>query len=100
MLEFDCADRRALGKILSNAYKFIEGEGYVKIAVSDIPSPDGCQNVSAKKNSLTQMCRTKRVSIEITDNGVGMDEAFVRDHLGEPWAKQDPFTTGSGEFLL
>jgi hypothetical protein len=25
-----------------------------------------------------------------------MNEAFVRDHLGEPWAKQDPFTTGSG----
>lgn len=42
------------------------------------------------------MCQSRRISIEIKDNGIGMNESFVRDHLGEPWAKQDPFTTGSG----
>ena len=42
------------------------------------------------------MCRTRRIQIEVTDNGPGMDSKFVRDHLGEPWAKQDAFTTGSG----
>jgi CheY-like chemotaxis protein len=42
------------------------------------------------------MCQSRRISIEIKDNGLGMNESFVRDHLGEPWAKQDPFTTGSG----
>ena len=41
---------RALGKILSNAYKFIEGEGCVTVTVKDAPGclpPQGCEDVSA-----------------------------------------------------
>jgi signal transduction histidine kinase len=40
--------RRALSKILSNAYKFIEGHGCVEIYVDDVPSllpPEGCEDV-------------------------------------------------------
>lgn len=44
--------RRALGKILSNAYKFIEGnEGCVEIYVDDVPDllpPEGCEDVSGR----------------------------------------------------
>jgi len=39
---------------------------------------------------------TKRIKIVITDNGKGMDSTFVRDKLGEPWAKEDNYATGSG----
>jgi hypothetical protein len=41
--------RRALSKILSNAYKFIEGEGCVQIFVDDVEDllpPVGCEDVS------------------------------------------------------
>ena len=41
--------RRALSKILSNAYKFIEGEGCVQITVDDVEDllpPVGCEDVS------------------------------------------------------
>jgi hypothetical protein len=43
-----------------------------------------------------QISRSKQISIEIKDNGPGMDEMFVREQLSEPWTKQDPFTTSSG----
>lgn len=41
--------RRAMAKILSNAYKFIEGEGCVEIYVDDVPDllpPEGCEDAS------------------------------------------------------
>ena len=84
--------RRALGKILSNAYKFIEGDGCVEIYVDAVEEecPTGCE----------ELALSRKVSIEIKDNGRGMDQAFVRDSLGEPWAKEDPYTTGSGESNL
>ncbi|ORY25636.1 hypothetical protein BCR39DRAFT_600069 [Naematelia encephala] len=82
--------RKALSKILSNAYKFIDGqEGCVSIYVDDVLGlmpPEGYEDLSSQK----------RISIKIIDNGHGMDAAFVRDKLGEPWAKEDPYATGSG----
>jgi nitrogen fixation/metabolism regulation signal transduction histidine kinase len=44
-----------------------------------------------------QLALTKRIKIIITDNGKGMDASFVREKLGEPWAKEDPYATGSGK---
>lgn len=58
----------------------------VKDAMGAAP-PKGCEGV----------CMTRRLAIEITDTGVGMSKNFVTTQLGEPWAKEDPFTTGSGE---
>ena len=80
--------RRALSKILANAYKFIEGDGCVEIYLNDIEEecPNGCE----------ELALSKKVSIEIKDNGRGMDLSFVRDKLGEPWAKEDQYATGSG----
>lgn len=81
--------RRALAKVLSNAYKFIEHDGCVEIYVDDVPGtlpPEGCQDLSMNK----------RISIKIVDSGRGMLPSFVRDKLGEPWAKEDQFATGSG----
>lgn len=81
--------RKALSKILSNAYKFIESQGCVEIYVDDVAyrrPPEGCEDLSL----------TKMISIMIVDSGKGMEDAFVRDKLGEPWAKEDPFATGSG----
>lgn len=75
-----------IAKLLSNAYKFIDGEGCVEIKVSNPITLKGCQGA----------CLSTKAIIEISDNGPGMDAKFVRDHLGEPWAKQDAFTTGSG----
>ncbi|KAK4685195.1 hypothetical protein P7C73_g4960, partial [Tremellales sp. Uapishka_1] len=83
------AIRKALAKILANAYKFIEGEGCVEIYVDDVPSllpPEGYEDISLMK----------RISIRISDSGRGMEPKFVRDKLGEPWAKEDPYATGSG----
>jgi signal transduction histidine kinase len=81
--------RKAISKILSNAYKFIESQGCVEIYVDDVVyrrPPEGCEDLSL----------TKMISIIIVDSGKGMDDDFVRDKLGEPWAKEDPFATGSG----
>jgi len=81
--------RKALSKILSNAYKFIDSQGCVEIYVDDVAyrrPPEGCEDLSL----------TKMVSIVIVDSGKGMDDDFVKDKLGEPWAKEDPFATGSG----
>lgn len=82
-------DDSALLKILSNAYKFINGDGYVQITVDDIPSllpPAGYDD----------MATSKRVSIKIEDSGKGMDASFLETRLFEPFAKEDPFTPGSG----
>ena len=38
----------------------------------------------------------KTVSVRILDTGRGMDEDFLLNRLGEPWAKGDSFVTGSG----
>jgi signal transduction histidine kinase len=81
--------RKALSKILSNAYKFIESQGCVEIYVDDVAyrrPPEGCEDLSL----------TKMISIVIVDSGKGMDDDFVKEKLGEPWAKEDPFATGSG----
>lgn len=79
----------ALTKILSNSYKFIDGEGCVEIKLSNLAGQETLEN-------CRNVCSSRKVMIEIRDNGPGMDAKFVRDHLGEPWAKQDAFTTGSG----
>ncbi|RXK36776.1 hypothetical protein M231_05937 [Tremella mesenterica] len=81
--------RRALSKLLTNAYKFIEGAGCVEIYVdyvNNCETPEGYEELSATKN----------IGIKIVDTGRGMDEEFVRQKLGEPWAKEDSFATGSG----
>ena len=81
--------RKALSKILSNAYKFIESQGCVEIYVDDVAyrrPPEGCEDLA-----LTNM-----ISIMIVDSGRGMEDTFVKEKLGEPWAKEDPFATGSG----
>ncbi|WWD04951.1 hypothetical protein V865_003022 [Kwoniella europaea PYCC6329] len=81
--------RRALAKILANAYKFIEIDGCVEIYVDDVVDllpPEGCEDIAL----------TKPISITIKDDGRGMDQAFVNDKLGEPWAKEDRYATGSG----
>ncbi|WWD18560.1 hypothetical protein CI109_103013 [Kwoniella shandongensis] len=78
----------ALSKILANAYKFLDDEGCVEITVDDVPDllpPEGCEDIAL----------TKIVSIVIRDNGKGMDRSFVHDKLGEPWAKEDRYATGS-----
>ena len=81
--------RKCIAKILSNAYKFIESQGCVEIYVDDVAfrrPPEGCEDLSL----------TKMISIVIVDSGKGMDDDFVKEKLGEPWAKEDPFATGSG----
>ncbi|WVF68925.1 hypothetical protein IAT40_003699 [Kwoniella sp. CBS 6097] len=81
--------RRALSKVLANAYKFIDDHGCVEIYVDDVPDllpPEGCEDISL----------TRLISIIIKDNGRGMDQTFVKEKLGEPWAKEDRYATGSG----
>ncbi|WWC70842.1 uncharacterized protein I206_104794 [Kwoniella pini CBS 10737] len=81
--------RRALTKILANAYKFINNEGCVEIYVDDVVDllpPEGCEDIAL----------TRLISIIIKDDGRGMDPAFVNDKLGQPWAKEDSYITGSG----
>ncbi|WWC62667.1 uncharacterized protein I303_105264 [Kwoniella dejecticola CBS 10117] len=81
--------RRALTKVLSNAYKFIETDGCVEIYVDDVIDllpPEGCEDIAL----------TKAVSITIKDDGKGMGQAFVNEKLGQPWAKEDRYVTGSG----
>ncbi|WRT67849.1 uncharacterized protein IL334_004823 [Kwoniella shivajii] len=81
--------RRALIKVVGNAYKFIDAEGLVEIYVDDVVDllpPEGCEDIAL----------TKAVSITIKDDGKGMHQAFVNDKLGEPWAKEDRYATGSG----
>lgn len=81
--------RRALGRLISNAYRYIDGPGCVEIYVDDIEGhlpPEGCVDLS----------NTRRVAIHIVDNGRGMSLDFVDNKLGEPWAKEDLFATGSG----
>ncbi|CAK9784213.1 hypothetical protein CC85DRAFT_281759 [Cutaneotrichosporon oleaginosum] len=81
--------RRALGRLISNAYRYIDGPGCVEIYVDDIEGylpPEGCEDLS----------NTRRVAITIVDNGRGMSLDFVDNKLGEPWAKEDLFATGSG----
>lgn len=83
------AFRRAMVKLLSNAYKFIDDVGCVEIYVDyvgDFKPPEDCEEVSAMKT----------VSVRILDTGRGMDEDFLLNKLGEPWAKGDTFVTGSG----
>ncbi|WWC88463.1 uncharacterized protein L201_003374 [Kwoniella dendrophila CBS 6074] len=81
--------RKALQKILSNAFKFIDDYGCVEIYLDDVVDllpPEGCEDLAL----------TKLISITIKDDGRGMDQAFVNDKLGEPWAKEDRYATGSG----
>lgn len=81
--------RRALGRLISNAYRYIDGPGCVEIYVDDIEGylpPEGCEDLSSMR----------RVAIHIVDNGRGMSLDFVDNKLGEPWAKEDLFATGSG----
>ena len=68
--------RRALSKILSNAYKFIEWQGCVEIYVNDVPGllpPEGCEYVSARLGVICakvfQLAASQRISIKIIDNG-------------------------------
>ena len=81
--------KASLAKIIANAYKAITGTGCVEISLS-------CDSEEAESESPRNMQSTSMVRISIKDDGVGMDEAFVRDELGEPWAKEDPNATGSG----
>ncbi|BEI96246.1 hypothetical protein CcaverHIS631_0111950 [Cutaneotrichosporon cavernicola] len=81
--------RRALGRLIANAYRYVDGPGCVEIYVDDVEGylpPEGCEDLS----------NTRRVSINIVDNGRGMSLDFVDNKLGEPWAKEDLFATGSG----
>ncbi|WOO77936.1 Response regulator mcs4 [Vanrija pseudolonga] len=81
--------RKALSKILSNAYRYIESEGCVQIYVDDVKGflpPEGCEDLAT----------TRRVAITVVDNGRGMAAEFIREKLGEPWAKEDLYATGSG----
>lgn len=81
--------RRALARVIHNAYRFIDGPGCVEIYVDDVKSmlpPEGCE----------ELATTRRISITVADNGRGMSPEFVRDKLGEPWAKEDLYATGSG----
>ncbi|KAL1408538.1 hypothetical protein Q8F55_005350 [Vanrija albida] len=81
--------RKALSKVLSNAYRYIESEGCVEIYVDDVKGflpPEGCEDLAT----------TRRVAITVVDNGRGMAAEFIREKLGEPWAKEDLYATGSG----
>ncbi|WVW84762.1 hypothetical protein I302_106797 [Kwoniella bestiolae CBS 10118] len=81
--------RRALGKVLGHAYKFIDSDGCVEIYIDDVVDllpPEDCEEIAM----------TKFVSITIKDDGRGMHQAFVNDKLGEPWAKENQHATGSG----
>lgn len=81
--------RRALSRVIHNAYRYIESQGCVEIYIDDVKCmlpPEGCEDLGA----------TRKVSIKVVDNGRGMSVDFVRDKLGEPWAKEDLYATGSG----
>lgn len=81
--------RRALGRLINNAYRFIDGPGCVEIYVDDVKDmlpPEGYEDLS----------NTRRIAIHIIDNGRGMALDFVDNKLGEPWAKEDLYATGSG----
>lgn len=81
--------RRALGRLINNAYRFIDGPGCVEIYVDDVKSmlpPEGYEDLS----------NTRRIAIHVIDNGRGMTHEFVNQKLGEPWAKEDLYATGSG----
>lgn len=38
-------------------------------------------------------------SVQLSSKDQGMEAAFVQGKLGEPWAKEDPYATGSGTLL-
>lgn len=82
--------RRALQRILANAYRYLDDGGCVEIYLDDVHSllpPEGCEVLQPA---------VRRVSLKIIDSGRGMSTDFVKERLGEPWAKEDPYATGSG----
>lgn len=82
--------RRALQRILANAYRYLDVGGCVEVYLDDVHSllpPEGCEVLQPSE---------RRVSLKIIDSGRGMSTDFVKERLGEPWAKEDPYATGSG----
>jgi CheY-like chemotaxis protein len=87
--DYGGALRRALARVIHNAYRYIDTRGCVQITVDNVKSmlpPEGCERLAS----------TRRIVITVTDNGHGMSQDFVREKLGEPWAKEDLYATGSG----
>jgi len=87
--DYGGALRRALARVIHNAYRYIDVQGCVEITVDDVKSalpPEGCERLAP----------TRRIFITVADNGRGMSQDFVREKLGEPWAKEDLYATGSG----
>ncbi|WVF69066.1 hypothetical protein IAT40_003840 [Kwoniella sp. CBS 6097] len=80
---------RSLGKIVHNAIKFTD-RGHVHITVQDISRdvvlPAGYDN----------SIKISTVSIDIKDTGKGMSTEFLDKEVLRPFAKEDPFTSGSG----
>ena len=67
--------RQVLTNLLSNAVKFTD-EGEVRVAVTTCPASDG----------------STRIRFEVTDTGIGIDEARLA-HLWEPFVQADDSTT-------
>ncbi|ODN74183.1 hypothetical protein L202_07633 [Cryptococcus amylolentus CBS 6039] len=80
---------RALGKIVHNAVKFTE-KGHVHITVQDL------SREVALPTGYDNSMRESTISIDVKDSGVGMSAAFLEKEILQPFAKENPFTTGSG----
>ncbi|WVQ84282.1 hypothetical protein IAT38_006434 [Cryptococcus sp. DSM 104549] len=80
---------RALGKIIHNAVKFTD-HGHIHITVQDV-SRDVVMT-AGYDNSI----KISTVSIDIKDTGRGMSAEFLDQEVLRFFAKEDPFTTGSG----
>ncbi|WVR06694.1 hypothetical protein IAU60_003726 [Kwoniella sp. DSM 27419] len=80
---------RALGKIIHNAVKFTE-KGHIHITMQDVSRdvvlPAGYDN----------SIKLSTVSFDIKDTGKGMSSEFLDKEVLRPFAKEDPFTSGSG----
>ncbi|ODN93564.1 hypothetical protein L198_05430 [Cryptococcus wingfieldii CBS 7118] len=80
---------RALGKIVHNAVKFTE-KGHVHITVQDL------SREVALPTGYDNSMRESTISIDVKDSGVGMSAAFLEKEVLQPFAKENPFTSGSG----
>ncbi|TYJ53875.1 hypothetical protein B9479_005497 [Cryptococcus floricola] len=80
---------RALGKIVHNAVKFTE-MGHVHITVQDV------SREVALPTGYDNSMRESTISIDVKDSGVGMSAAFLEKEVLQPFAKENPFTSGSG----
>ncbi|WVQ73540.1 hypothetical protein IAR50_003116 [Cryptococcus sp. DSM 104548] len=80
---------RALGKIVHNAIKFTE-KGHVHITVQDL------SREVALPNGYDNSMRESSIAIDVKDSGVGMSTNFLEKEILQPFAKENPFTSGSG----